>query len=405
MSKNKAKKRGTALVLLFSVTYMVSYITRINYGAIISEMETATGMSKSLLSLSLTGSFITYGAGQIVTGFLGDRFSPKNLVSFGLGLSVLMNVAVPFCNNPYLMLVCWCINGFAQSFMWPPIVKLMSANFEGTAYDSASVKVSWGSSIGTILIYLCAPLLISVSGWKWVFWVAAIFGAVMILLWNLFCPAAVPEEKSVVVSEKGEKNSGFAILFSPMMIAIMLAIMLQGMLRDGVTTWMPSYISETYSLGNEISILTGVVMPIFSIVSFQITAFLHRTIARNPITCAGIIFAAGAVSAIALYIVTGKNAVASVVLSAIITAAMHGVNLMLICMVPRYFKKYGNVSTVSGVLNSCTYVGSAVSTYGIALISNKYSWSVTLLIWFFIAAVGTTLCFICIRRWKVKMGA
>ena len=48
------------------------------------------------------------------------------------------------------------------------------------------------------------------------------------------------------------------------LFGVMIAIVMQGMLRDGVTTWMPSYISETYNLSNAIAILTGVVLPVFS---------------------------------------------------------------------------------------------------------------------------------------------
>lgn len=400
----KPRQKSSLLILLFSLTYMISYITRINYGAIISEMEAATGMARSMLSLSLTGSFITYGAGQIISGILGDRFSPKRLVTLGLSLSVAMNIAVPFCTNAYLMLICWCINGFAQSFMWPPLVRLMTASFEGEAYKNATVKVSWGSSFGTIIIYLAAPVIISFAGWKWVFWFSALCGAVMIAVWTLFCPSA--ETANTEKSDRpADKKSTLSLLFNPMMIAIMLAIALQGMLRDGVTTWMPSYISETYSLSNVISILTGVILPVFSIFCFQMTSFVHRLWIKNPITCAGIIFAVGAASAVALYLFTGSSAAASVILSAVLTAAMHGVNLLLICMLPQYFQKYGNVSTVSGILNSCTYIGSAASTYGIALISEAFSWKTTLLVWFLLAAVGTAICFICARPWKNKMGA
>ena len=61
----KEKTRVTRIAVLFTLMYMISYITRINYGAIISEMVTDTGYTKDLLSLALTGSFITYGAGQI----------------------------------------------------------------------------------------------------------------------------------------------------------------------------------------------------------------------------------------------------------------------------------------------------------------------------------------------------
>ena len=80
----KEKTRVTRIAVLFSLMYMISYITRINYGAIISEMVTDTGYTKDLLSLALTGSFITYGAGQIVSGLLGDRIDPPSSFSVGL---------------------------------------------------------------------------------------------------------------------------------------------------------------------------------------------------------------------------------------------------------------------------------------------------------------------------------
>lgn len=68
-----------ALIILFACTYMVSYITRTNYGAVISEMQTATAIPRSLLSRALTGSFITYGMGQIISGMPGqfDRNDPS----------------------------------------------------------------------------------------------------------------------------------------------------------------------------------------------------------------------------------------------------------------------------------------------------------------------------------------
>jgi OPA family glycerol-3-phosphate transporter-like MFS transporter len=172
----------------------------------------------------------------------------------------------------------------------------------------------------------------------------------------------------------------------------MLAIVLQGALRDGVTTWMPSYISETYNLSSSISILTGVLLPIFSLVCFHLSEKLYQKVFTNPLKCAGIIFGAGAFSSLMIQIFTGHSAAMSVVFSAALTGCMHGVNLMLICMIPAYFKKSGNVSTISGVLNSCTYVGSAVSTYGVALISDSFGWSATLFSWTAIAIAGMLVC-------------
>lgn len=399
MVKLQGKKQINNLALLFAITYMVSYITRINYGAVISEMVIQTGISKSLLSLSLTGSFITYGVGQIISGICGDKFSPKKLVSYGLSVTILMNILIPICNSPYQMLIIWCINGFAQAFLWPPLVQLMTTLLTEADYAKVAVKVSWGSSLGTIVVYLMAPLLISLFGWKSVFIFSAAFGLIMLLVWNKYSYEIKPQQKTE--TEENQKGS-LKVFFSPLMIGVMIAIILQGMLRDGVTTWMPSYITETYNMSNIISILTGVVLPIFGIISFQLSSLLYRMKFRNPLMCSGVIFGVGAISALALYFLSGASAPLSVFFSALLTASMHGVNLILICMIPPFFKKYGNVSTASGILNSCTYVGSAISTYGIAVLSENRGWSFTLLIWLIIAIVGTIICLLCVKPWSKK---
>ena len=399
-SKLTSKRRVDFLAFLFALTYMISYITRINYGAIVVEMESATGFSKSLLSMALTGSFITYGVGQIISGIIGDRFSPKKLVSYGLCITVLMNILIPLCQNPYQMLGVWCVNGFAQSFMWPPLVRLMTTLLTAEDYKKTTAKVSWGSSFGTIAVYLLAPILISLLGWKSVFWVSALCGFIMIFVWNKFSYEIGVQKREV--SKKESSVDKKYNLFTPLMLFIMIAIILQGSLRDGITTWMPSYIKDTYSLGNEISILTGVVLPIFSILCFQIATKLYVKTITNPITCASLFFGIGVISATGINFFTGASAIGSVVLSAILTGSMHGVNLMLVCMVPQFFEKSGKVSTVSGVINSCTYIGSAISTYGIAVLTEKSGWNITLLIWALIAALGTLICLICKDFWRKR---
>ena len=394
--------------ILFMVTYMVSYMTRINYGAVILEMVSSTGIKASLLSLALTGSFITYGIGQLVSGYFGDRIQPKKLVSLGLCVTVCMNLLIPFCPNYLWMTAVWCVNGMAQSLMWPPIVRLMADLYNEEEYKKTTVIVSWGSSTGTMLIYLLSPMWIAVAGWRAVFVFAAVCGIIMVLIWGKQCPELSMHENKVPVqknkaADAGSKsgNSALAAVFkSPMIWILMLAIVLQGSLRDGVTTWMPTYIQQTYNLGNGISILTGVVLPIFSIGCSQITNGIYKKMPNNPLLCAGLLFGTAAVAGVLIVLLTGGVPALSVALMAILTGAMHGVNLMLVCMIPAFFKKTGSVSTMSGVLNSCTYVGSALSTYGIAVISEAAGWTVTIGIWAIIAIVGTSLCILAIPGWK-----
>lgn len=394
-------KNPRRLVLLFTATYMVSYISRVNYGAIVAELEHALGMPKSQLSLALTGAFISYGAGQIISGIWGDHASPKRLVLTGLLATSAMNLLLPFCGSAWLMLIVWCVNGFAQAFMWPPIVRLMTALLSEEEYSRAAVKVSWGSSLGTIAVYLCSPPVISLLGWRAVFWCSSGIALLMAAVWAKFSPDAPPAKRQNQPS--AASAGGFSGLFTPLMLAIMASIILQGSLRDGVTTWMPSYIAETYNLSSLTAILTGVTLPLFGIVCLQLASMLYNRMGCHPTRSAGTLFMAGAVSAMALYLLSGRSAAMSVVFSAMLTGTMHGVNLILICMVPPFFKRSGNVSTASGVLNSCTYIGSALSTYGIAGLSQSLGWGPTLLIWVGIAAAGGILCLVCIRPWNRQM--
>lgn len=380
---------------------MVSYITRINYGAIVAQLEMSLQMPKSQLSLALTGSFITYGAGQIISGIWGDHASPKKLVLAGLLATASMNLLLPFCAAAWQMALVWCVNGFAQAFLWPPIVRLMTALMDEEAYARAAVKVSWGSSLGTIAVYLLSPAVISLFGWKAVFWFSAAGAGIMAAVWAGSSPDVPPEKKKRPARERPFRESG---LFTPLMLGIMGGIILQGALRDGVTTWMPSYIAETYHLSSLTAILTGVTLPLFGMICMQLASVIYRKLSCRPPLSAGVLFAAGALSALGLYLLSGRSAGASVLFSALLTGCMHGVNLILICMVPSFFKNRGHVSTVSGVLNSCTYIGSAVSTYGIAGLSQTLGWRPTLLLWFLIAAAGAALCFCCTRPWKRWQG-
>lgn len=174
--------------MLLTAVYFVSYLTRVNYGAVVSEIVAVEGIRKSAASLALTGSAVTYGAGQLVSGCLGDRIEPRRMVCCGLCITIGMNLAVPLCRTAAPMVVLWSINGFAQSLLWPPLVRLMTAFLSEEDYRRTCVQVSGGSALGTAAVYLISPLLIRLSGWRSVFTACAAAAVVMLLVWLRRCP-------------------------------------------------------------------------------------------------------------------------------------------------------------------------------------------------------------------------
>ncbi len=411
------KRSVNTLAFICALVYFTSYVTRINYGAVVSEIVRAEGIGKEAASLAVTGLFITYGAGQLISGFLGDRISPKYLMCAGMITASLMNFLLPLNPDPYYMLAVWCVNGLGQALMWPPIVKLMTGYMSDDDYERSSVKVSWGSSFGTVAVYLASPFFISVWGWKSLFLFCAllgVFGAAV-----AYAGITSFERRFGKIPENSVKNTktekkqndahadnkpaeGFGSFFA-VLCAIFAAIVLQGSLRDGVTTWMPSYIGETFSLGTSVSILTGVILPVFSIVSFSLTRALYGKFVHNELLLSGMFFAAAAAASGILSLFSGASPVLSVLCSTLVVGCMHGTNLLLICFVPGKFKSSGNISLVSGALNFATYVGSALSSYGFAALSDAVGWKGTIFAWCAVSVFGTVICLCTAPFWKRKI--
>lgn len=396
-----SKKTIRQFVLLCSFIYFVSYVTRTNYGAVLSEMVTSMGLEKSRLSVALTGSFITYGAGQLVSGFLGDRIHPKKLLACGLLATVLMNVCIPLCSSASVMAAVWCVNGFAQAFMWPPLVKTMMMLLSEEDYKTNVIYVSFGSSFGSVFVYLIAPLLIYLASWKTVFLFCAAIGLVGLLLWLRNCPdfPLSSPQKATAHAEKATNGS----LFSVLLVLAVLAIMLQCILKDGVITYMPSFIAETYHLSNEVSILSGVLLPLFSVVTTKLAEIIHKKYIKNLMLCAAVFYLFGTAAAAALSLFHGTAPALSVLLLMLITGSTYGVNLMIVSYLPAQLGGKEHMSTMAGLINACAYMGAAVSTYIIPLAAETAGWGMTLNIWLFSSVIGTVLCLIGVPLSKKKM--
>ena len=406
---NAMKRKGiinpSAFIWLCAIVYFTSYLTRNSYNAVISEVTTALGTTADATGIIGTCAFLTYGLGQIICGVIGDKISPRRIILSGIAATTVCNIVMPLLNgNLPLMTALWGINGFAQAMFWPPLVRLMADHLTKYDYNRAVVSVTTASSIGNILLYLVSPLCISLYGWKLVFFLTGAVGAIMIFVWhlgtkNLPQKPNQPQAQGSEAVNATEKASVKTIVASSGMILILFAIILQGMLRDGLATWMPSLISDTFGISNAVSILTAVLLPVFAIIGIKLASAFQSKV-KNELLCAAILYAVGFAFSLLMLPLLSISLFASVILISLITAAMHGVNLLLISRVPLYYAKYGKISTVSGLLNAFTYIGSAASTYGFALFSEKYGWYFTVGSWAVITLVGALVCFVNVRKWK-----
>lgn len=82
----------------------------------------------------------------------------------------------------------------------------------------------------------------------------------------------------------------------------------------------------------------------------------------------------------------------TIVLFAMTTASMMGVNTIFVNFFPLRYEAIGKVSTVSGFMNGMAYVGTAVSTFTIGVLVEQKGWDVTIGSWVVMTFLALMVC-------------
>lgn len=402
MTLSERKHTKSFIIALCSFVYFVSYFSRKDFAAVLVDMtKPGSGVISSTIGGAIgTGLFICYGIGQLVSGFLGDKIKPSYLLLSGLSVTALCNLLMPLTSNGYLMIFIWAVNGFAQAMLWPPIVRILSDNLDHERFVMANLVVTTAAHISTIILYIYTPLVcLKYYDYKAVFFTAAILSTVAAAALVLSLIFIIPKdairkpEKKVPTLTPGQSTSYGALLSRAGIVPIFVCIIMMGILRDGIETWLPTLYSAAFNRDASESILLSVALPIFSIISIVSIKLLYKTRSfKNEARGTMILFAAVIAITVPIFILIKSNGILPrllcLILACLVCACMHGVNFLLISCLPGRFSRYGRAATTSGFCNAFTYVGAAISSYGFAVISKHFGWRMTTLSWMGVGAVG-----------------
>ncbi len=405
---NRSDFKGK-IVALCALVYFTSYFSRKSFAAALFGMLEAGAITETTGGLVETALFICYGAGQLISGFLGDRVRPRILLGGGLLVSALCNVLVPMVPSGEWIIPLWALNGLAQAMLWPPIVRLLATTLQHEEYVRANLVVTVFAHIATVLLYLYVPLCLRYIGWQGAFFSAGILALLSMAVFLLSIRRVLPDTKSPVEkkTEKAEGGKGaglFPVLLSSGVLPILGAIVCCGILRDGIETWLPTLYGQAFGRESGEATLISAVLPLFSVAAVSAVTALHRRpLFNNEIRGAAVLFLLSAGLCVPLFLLISSTATVArficLFLSALICASMHGVNFLLISCLPGRFASLGRSATVGGFVNAFVYVGAASATYGFALISQRAGWGATVLSWIAVGAVGVLLALLSYRKY------
>ena len=183
---------------------------------------------------------------------------------------------------------------------------------------------------------------------------------------------------------------------------VVFAILLQGILRDAMATWTPSFLKDVFAIPAERAILATAVLAVFDVMSFFLYDIINRKFFHDEVLTSAVLFGISALAALTLWLsgLISSVMALSLICLTLIESCMHGVNLMLLAHAPRRLVKSGHVSFFTGFFDAFSYAGGAISAYGFAYTADNYGWNTTALLWLVAAAIGTLTCFVAYPLWR-----
>lgn len=399
-------KTSNKVFLLCWLAYFSSYIGRLNFSVAMVDMISTNVLSKAQAGAISTAFFFCYGVGQFISGFLADRLSPFKMIFSGLFVSALANLSMGGVDNYFVFLALWGINGFSQSIIWTPILKIFVSILAKDHIKKASVNISLTVPLGTLISYILSAVAIERYGWRGVFTAAAFAIFIVCIIWvfgSKFVLNIIRKQVKVdkdinidegIIEEKQESQPLMKLFVISGVLILIIPVAIHGMLKDGVTTWVPTFINESFQVTESASILLTMILPIINVFGVYLGRYVNMKHLKDEVKTTIFFFVISLIAMGGIFVFKDINVIVTVILLSIITASMTAVNVMLITFVPMKFEKYNMTATVSGILNAVSYGGCSISNYASGYLAESFGWIATLIMWTvsIVVAIATSAC-------------
>lgn len=404
--KNAGKNSAAALGMVCWIVYFSIYLGRLNFSASMGDM-TQTGLwGKTELGSVAAAFYLAYGLAQIPCGILGDKISPKKLVSIGLIGTTAANLLFPFVDSVTGMQILWFLNGVSQAMIWPPVVKMVINLTYGQQSVNIILMLSFTAPAGMLAAYLLDAVMLKAANWRYCFWSAGIWLAAVVLLWQIAIPIIEKKiekvQKPIQNTQPGKRqvNKKKISLVASGVLWMLAATFIHGVLKDGLTTWIPTYLIERFTISSSLSVIISMVIPIVNLSGVYMAGYGNRTLFKNETKTGAVFFGVSVVCIVLM--MTGLSLPGSMVVFAVVTSMMTGVNTLFVSLLPMHFRGEGKVSTATGVLNAITHLGSAAASILFGVLTEKFGWGGTEFAWCLCGIAGMFCCIIPIKRWGIN---
>jgi EmrB/QacA subfamily drug resistance transporter len=170
------------------VTFLDFFIVNVA----VPDLHADLGAGPSTLSLIVAGYGLTFAAGMIAGGRLGDLYGRRRMFVIGLALFALTSAACGFAPNSEALVLARACQGAAGALLTPQVLAILGTVYAGSRRSTAFAAYGFAMGIAGVLGQLVGGALIQADvaglGWRTIFLINVPVGLVTLVLAPRFVP-------------------------------------------------------------------------------------------------------------------------------------------------------------------------------------------------------------------------
>ncbi len=411
------KRASLCLLVVCFITYSLLGFTRSAYTAAIAGIVN-DGVFTKLDAGTINSSFyITYSLAQIVGSYFVDKISPFKVITIGLVGTVAANVVMSLSASFWVIFLARAVCGIAQFGIWPALLRIVSDYVCPDYKRRAMYIMPLGITVGTILSFFVASLLLDHGGWQSLFVVS--YASLLVI--GVFYLAAVlyarkkETEKPVEVTAKTDPaeaataptgTSNLRLILISGGVFILIASFCKSMVSAGISSWMPTMIMECYDTSPGFSSILTSIANFSNFVAIGWVVLVYPRLIKNRMVATGFFFAL-ALPLLCVLLFIGQIPLALVViLIMFVNMFKNAIHQFFTVEIPVAYTPYNKSGMMAGIINVFACVGSMIAGTVYGYTADTFGWSATILLWAALTLVGLLACLAALPAWKkfVKKG-
>lgn len=385
--------RYKVLGLMFALT-LITYLDRVCIGATATVMSAELGLSKVQMGEVFSAFVLGYVLFEIPGGWLADRFGARALLTRIVIWWSAFTAITGLAWNYTSLIVVRFLFGCGEAGAFPGSASAISRWFSFSERGRAQAVIMVGSRLGGALAPPLVIALMSIMGWRGVYWVFAGFGLVWAVFWTSWYRNSPEEHPSVDAEELAFIQKGRAAATHSRKVPWALLIRSRNVwalcaMYSGYAyglyfylTWLPTYLEEgrgvTLSHVGYYAMLPLLAGAACNFLGGWLTDYLSRRMrlrwARRIPSMSSLLVASVLIS-VAAIAENNTIAITSLVLS-------FGASdlILAVCWATCLDIGREHAGTVSGAMNSLGQIGGVIAPVAFGWLVETYgSWRIPLL--------------------------